>query len=77
MGKDYTIIISEKYNLTNKILDLDINNINKSLPLIPDNKDTGPKLEYNPRLDNIYCDIYIYRLYPYRYSLDAELYRLN
>ena len=70
-GKDYITITSEKYNLTNENLDLDIDNINKSSPLISDDKDTGPEL------DNIYCDIYIYRLYLCRYSLDIELYGLN
>ena len=76
-GKNYTIIISENYNLTNNNLGLDIGGIiNKSSPLVLYNKDTNPKLEYNPKLDNICCDIYIYGLYLYRYSLDTELYRL-
>ena len=42
-----------------------------------DNKDTAPELEYNPKLDNVYCDIYVYGLYLCRYSLDIELYRLD
>ena len=77
IGKNYTIIISKKYNLTNNNLDLYIGDtINKSLPLVSHNKDTAPKSEYNPELDNAYYDIYIYRLYLYYYSLDVELYRL-
>ena len=77
IGKNYTIIISEKYNLTNNNLGLYIGNIiNKSLPLVLYNKDTAPKLEYNPKLDNTCYNIYIYRLYLCRYSLDIELYRL-
>ena len=35
------------------------------------------KMKNNPKLDNACCDIYIYGLYPYRYSLDAELYGLH
>ena len=35
------------------------------------------KTKNNPELDNVYCNIYIYRLYLYRYSLDIELYRLR
>ena len=76
-GKNCTIIISEKYNLTNNNLGLDIGDIiNKSSPLVLYNKDTNPKSEYNPKLDNVYCDIYAYRLYLYRYSSDIELYGL-
>ena len=70
--------MSENRNLTNNNLGLDISGIiNKSLPLVLYNKDTNPKLEYNPKLDNTCCDIYIYRLYLYYYSLDLELYRLR
>jgi len=70
--------MSEKYNLTNDNLGLDIGDTtNKSLLLVSHNKDTDPKLEYNPKLDNAYCDIYVYRLYLCRYSLDTELYRLR
>ena len=78
MGKNYTIIISEKYNLTNDNLGLYIGDItNKSSPPVSHNKDTASKLEYNPELDNICYDIYTYRLYLYRYSSDIELYRLR
>ena len=77
-GKNYTIIISENYNPTNNNLGLDIGGItNKSLPLVLYNKDTNPKLEYDPELDNACYDIYIYGLYLYRYSLDIELYGLR
>jgi hypothetical protein len=77
MGKNYTIITSENRNLTNNNLGLDIGGItNKSSPPVLYNKDIDPKLEYNPELDNACYDIYIYRLYLYRYSLDIELYRL-
>jgi len=75
--KDCTIITSKKYNLTNENLDLGINDINKSLLLISDDRDTGPELEYNPKLDNVYYNIYIYRLYLYRYSLNTKLYGLD
>ena len=72
------MIISEKYNLTNNNLGLYIGDItNKSSPPVLYNKDTASKLEYNPELDNACCDIYIYRLYLYRYSLDIELYGLR
>ena len=77
MGKNYTIITSEKYNLTNDNLGLYIGDTtNKSSPPVLHNKDTAPKSEYNPELDNAYCNIYAYRLYLYRYSLDIELYGL-
>ena len=77
MGKNYTIITSEKYNPTNNNLGLYISDIiNKSLPLVLYNEDTAPKSEYNPKLDNMCCDIYIYKLYLYCYSSDIELYRL-
>jgi len=75
--KNCTIITSEKHNLTNENLDLGIDDTNKSLLLISDDRDTSPESEYNPKLDNIYCDIYIYRLYLCRYSLDTELYGLD
>ena len=75
MGKNYTIITSENRNLTNDNLGLDIGGTtNKSSPPVSYNKDTNPKLEYNPKLDNTCCDIYIYRLYLYRYSLDLEFF---
>ena len=78
MGKNCTIIISKNYNLTNDNLGLDISGtINKSSPLVLYNKDTNSKSEYNPKLDNTCYNIYIYRLYLYRYSLDIELYRLR
>ena len=77
-GKNYTIIISEKYNLTNDNLGLYIGDImNKSSPLVSYDKDTAPESEYDPELDNTCCDIYIYGLYLCRYSLDAELYGLR
>ena len=77
-GKNYTIIISEKYNLTNNNLGLYIGDItNKSSPPVSHDKDTTPKLEYNPKLDNACYDIYAYRLYLCRYSLDIELYGLH
>ena len=70
--------MSENRNLTNDNLGLDIGGMtNKSSLLVLYNKDTNPKSEYNPELDNTYCNIYVYRLYPYRYSLDIELYRLR
>ena len=69
--------MSENCNLTNDNLGLDIGGItNKSSPPVSHDKDTNPKSEYNPKLDNACCNIYIYRLYLYRYSLDTELYRL-
>ena len=78
MGKNYTIITSEKYNPTNNNLGLYIGDIiNKSSPLVLYDKDTAPKSEYNPKLDNACCNIYAYRLYLYRYSLDIELYGLR
>ena len=78
MGKNYTIITSENRNLTNNNLGLDIGGTtNKSLPPVSYNKDTNSKSKYNPKLDNVYCDIYIYGLYLCRYSLDIELYRLR
>ena len=77
-GKNYTIITSEKHNPTNDNLGLYIGDtINKSSPPVLHNKDTTPKSEYNPKLDNVCYDIYAYRLYLYRYSLDVELYGLR
>ena len=77
-GKNYTIITSEKYNLTNDNLGLYIGDIiNKSSPLVSYDKDINPESEYNPELDNACCDIYVYGLYLYRYSLDTELYGLR
>ena len=76
-GKNCTIIISENRNLTNNNLGLDISGtINKSSPPVLHDKDTNPKSEYNPKLDNTCCDMCVYGLYPYRYSLDIELYGL-
>ena len=69
--------MSEKHNLTNENLDLDIDDTNKSSPLMLDDKDTAPKSEYDPKLDNVCCDMYVYGLYLCRYSLDTELYRLD
>jgi hypothetical protein len=77
MGTHCTIITSEKYSLTDDNLGLDTGDTNKSLLPVSYNKDTNPKSEYNPELDNTYYNIYIYRLYLYRYSLDIELYRLR
>ena len=73
------MIISEKRNqANNKNLDLDINNtINKSSPLVLNDKDTGPESEYNPKLDNACCDIYIYKLYPCRYSSNTKFFKLD
>ena len=69
--------MSEKHNLTNDNLGLYIGDTtNKSSLPVSHDKDTAPELEYNPKLDNACCDIYIYRLYICRYSLDAELYGL-
>ena len=77
-GKNCTIIISENRNLTNNNLGLDIGGTtNKSLLPVSHNKDTNPESEYDPKLDNTCYNIYIYRLYLYRYSLDIELYRLR
>ena len=77
-GKNCTIIMSEKYNLTNDNLGLDIGDTtNKSLPPVLYDKDTDPELEYNPELDNTCYDICVYGLYLCRYSLDIELYRLR
>ena len=77
-GKNCTIITSENRNPTNDNLGPDIGGTtNKSSPPVSHDKDTDPESEYDPELDNICCNIYIYGLYLYRYSLDIELYRLR
>ena len=79
MEKSRAIIISEKRNqANNKNLDLDINDIiNKSSPLVLNDKDTGFESEYNPKLDNICCDMCVYGLYPCRYNFNVEFFGLN
>ena len=70
--------MSENRNPTNNNLGLDIGGTtNKSLPPVSHDKDTNPKSEYDPELDNAYYNICVYGLYLCRYSSDAELYGLR
>ena len=77
--KSRTMVTSKERNqANNENPDPDIDDMtNKSSPLVLNDEDTGPKSEYNPELNNTYCDIYIYGLYPCRYSSNAEFFGLD